>query len=230
MKITTADKLIAAVKLVLRALGANQDLLKKMNAYGFTAQSLQQGTALLNAVQLTSETREQTSRDARHLSHQIKQDQQTVRTTFRDHVAIARTAFRPEPLVLQDLKIDKITPGRWAWTKQALDFYKEAPTQMARLQQFGAVPEAFQQNQAAVEALLDRKAQRLENKGKAEDFTQERNRRMKELRDWYGEFRRLAPLAFKENPQWLETFGIVVPSGPRKRKAAVEVVATEEQP
>lgn len=230
MKITTVDKLIEAVKLVLRALSAKQALLKKMSAYGFTAQSLQAGTTLLNAVQLTDDTREQTRRDARHLSHQIAQDQQAVRTTFRDHVAIARTAFRQEPLVLQDLKIDKLTPGNWAWTKQALDFYKEAATQMGRLQQFGAIPEAFQQNQAAVQALLDQRAQRLENKGTAEDFTQERDRKVKELREWYGEFRRLAPLAFKENPQLLETFGIVVPSKPRKRKAAAEVTTTEEQP
>ncbi len=222
MKITTTDQLIEAVKLVIRAISGDKTMQKKMSAYGFTPQSLQQGTKLLNGVELVSDTREQAQRNTRHLSHQIAQDQQTTRNTFRTHAAIARTAFREEPLLLQDLKVDKMVSGDWAWTKQALNFYKEAPTQMNRLQQFGATPESFQQNQAAVQALLDRKAQRLEGKGKAEDFTQERNRKIKELRDWYGEFRRLARIAFKENPQLLETFGIVVPSTPRKRKASAE--------
>lgn len=222
MKITTTDQLIEAVKLVIRAISGDKTLQKKMSVYGFTPQSMQQGTALLNQVELTSDAREQTKRDTRHLSHQIAQDQQTTRNTFRNHVAIARTAFREEPLLLQDLKVDKMVSGDWAWAKQALDFYKEAPAQMTRLQQFGAVPESFQQNQAAVQALLDRKAQRLEYKGKIEDATQARNRKIKELREWYGEFRRLARIALKENPQLLETFGIVVPSGPRKRKTAAE--------
>ena len=222
MKITTTDQLIEAVKLVIRAISGDKTLQKKMSVYGFTPQGMQQGTALLNQVELTSDTREQTKRDTRHLSHRITQDQQTTRNTFRNHVAIARTAFREEPLLLQDLKVDKMVSGDWAWAKQALDFYKEAPAQMTRLQQFGAVPESFQQNQAAVQALLDRKAQRLEYKGKIEDATQARNRKIKELREWYGEFRRLARIALKENPQLLETFGIVVPSGPRKRKATAE--------
>ncbi len=222
MRINTFDKLIEAVTLAIRALTSDKSLLKKMSAYGFTPQSLQQGTKLLNAVELMGDTREQTSRQARHLSHQITQDRQATRTVFRNHVAIARTAFRQEPLVQQDLKISKLVAGKWAWTKQALDFYKLAPTQMARLQQFGATPESFQQNQAAVQALLDLRAERQHRKGKTQDFTQERNRRIKALRDWYGEFRRLARIAFKDNPQLLETFGIVVPSGPRKRKTVTE--------
>ena len=222
MRINTFDKLIEAVTLAIRALSSDKSLLKKMSAYGFTPQSLQQGTKLLNTVELTGDTREQTSRESRHLSHQITQDRQATRAVFRNHVAIARTAFREEPLVQQDLKIDTLVVGNWAWTKQALDFYKLAPTQMARLQQFGATPESFQQNQAAVQALLDLRAERQQRKGKTQDFTQERNRKIEELRDWYREFRRLARIAFKENPQLLETFGIVVPSGPRKRKTITE--------
>ena len=222
MRIDTFDKLIEAVKLAIRGLSSDKDLQKKMSVYGFTPQSLQQGIKLLNVVELTGDTREQKSREARHLTHQITQERQTTQAVFRNHVAIARAAFREEPLVQQDLKIDKMATGNWGWAKQALDFYKLAPIQMARLQQFGATPEAFQQNQAAVQALLDLRAERQQRKGKTQDFTQERNRKIKELRDWYGEFRRLARIALKENPQLLETFGIVVPSGPRKRKTATE--------
>lgn len=225
MNTDAIDKLIEAVKLVVRFLSSDKELQKKMSAYGFTPQSLRTGTGLLNAVALSSDSREQTHQQKRHLSQQIKLDQQTARATFRGHVAIARTAFLAEPLVLTDLKVAKLVTGNWAWTKQALDFYQAAPARMARLQQFGAAPESFQQNQAAVQALLDMRAQRLHHKGSAEQVTQERNEKIKELRAWYGEFRRLARIAFKDTPQRLETFGMVVPSKPRRRKASSKTEA-----
>ncbi|MEK6479067.1 hypothetical protein WJR50_16085 [Catalinimonas sp. 4WD22] len=51
----------------------------------------------------------------------------------------------------------------------------------------------------------------------AENSTQEKNQVIKDLRAWYGEFRKLARIAFKDNPQVLESFGMVV-STQRKKK------------
>jgi hypothetical protein len=222
MKISTIDQLIAAAVLAIRPLLSDKNLQKRMNAYGFTPQRLQQGTALLTSVQLIDDTREETNREARHLANQIAQDRQATRTLFRTHAAIARTAFRENPLVLKDLNISKLVNGTWIWTKQALDFYKIAPTQMEQLERFGAIPAEFQQNQAAVEALIELRNERVQHRGKTQNLTQERNQKIRALRQWYGEFRQLARLAFKDKPQLLETFGIVVPSGPRKRKKAVQ--------
>ena len=169
-------------------------------------------------MQLIGNTREERAMTMRHLSQQITQDGKTVLNAFRDHIAIARAAFRQEPLMLQELKIDKAQQGRWAWVQQALNFYEQTPRHLAKLQQYGATPESLQQNQAAAQALFDLRAQRLNQKGKAEHGTQERNQAIRELRVWYSDFRRLARVAFHEKPQLLETFGIVVRSAPRKRK------------
>ena len=190
MKTTTVDKLIEAVGLAIRAISGDKTMQKKMSAYGFTPQSLQQGNKLLNGVELVSDTREQAQRNTRHLSHQIAQDRQTTRNTFRTHVAIARTAFREEPLLLQDLKVDKMVSGDWAWTKQALNFSEAPGANRPGCSSSGRSPESFQQNQAAVQALLDRKAQRLEGKGKAEDFTPEARPEDPEVR---GLVRRVSP-------------------------------------
>ncbi|MGB3850244.1 MAG: hypothetical protein WA958_09770 [Tunicatimonas sp.] len=222
METSTTDQLIDAAVLAIRPLLSNKNLQKRMSAYGFTPQRLQQGTALLNAVQLIGDTREENNREARHLTNQIAHDRLVAQTMFRTHAAIARTAFRETPLVLQDLNISKLVNGAWAWTKQALEFYKLAPTQMEQLQRFGAIPEEFQQNQAAVEALIDLRNERVQQKGKTQNLTQERNQKIRALREWYGEFRQLARLAFKEKPQLLETFGIVVPSGARKCKKTMQ--------
>lgn len=81
---------------------------------------------------------------------------------------------------------------------------------MEKLQKFGATPETFEQNKAAAEAQMALKARRLKTKEDAENTTQLKYQRLKELRAWYGEFRKLAHIAFKNTPQGLETFGMVV--------------------
>ncbi len=56
------------------------------------------------------------------------------------------------------------------------------------------------------------KDQRLKKKADAENTTQTRNESLKALRKWLTEFHAAARLAFKDNPQMLEAFGIKVKS------------------
>ena len=218
MDTTSITNLLEASQLALRGLSEDRELQKQMSAYGFTPKRTQEGQGLVGRVQLIGNTRQQSAMTMRRLSQQITQDGKTVLNAFRDHAAIARAAFRQDPLVLEELKINKIQQGKWAWVQQALDFYEQTPLHLAKLQQYGATPESLQQNQAAAQALFDLRAQRLNQKGKAEHGTQERNQAIRELRVWYSDFLRLARVAFHEKPQLLETFGIVVRSAPRKRK------------
>ena len=222
MKTSSIKGLIEAVGLVVLHLSQNKALQKAMSAVGFTPQRVQVGKKLLDDVHQTGSDRKQDADEARRMSHQINQEGKATLQTFRDHVAIARVAFRQEPLAMQEMKVATLTSNKWDGVQQAREFYEQAPKHMAQLQKFGAIPEAFQQNEAAVQALLALKAQRLDRKGKTESSTQRRNQKIKELRDWYGDFRRLARVAFKNDLQLLETFGIVVPSTPRKRKRVVK--------
>jgi hypothetical protein len=89
---------------------------------------------------------------------------------------------------------------------------------MDRLLQFGATQAAFDQSRAAIEALVTLRNRRMQKKGEAEDSTEQKTEAIKELKVWYSEFRKLARMAFKKNPQVLETFGMVVPSAKRKKK------------
>jgi hypothetical protein len=222
MNTSSIKGLIEAVGLVILHLSQNKDLQRVMSAVGFTPQRVQVGKKLLDEVQRTGSDRKQSTDEARRLSHQINTEGKATLQTFRDHVAIARAAFRQDLLALQELKVATLASNKWDGVQQAREFYEQAPKHMTQLQKFGAIPEDFQQNEAAVQALLALKAQRLDRKGKTESNTQQRNQKIKELRDWYGDFRRLARVAFKNNLQLLETFGIVVPSQPRKRKRVVK--------
>lgn len=229
MKTTSNARLYKAVRLVIYNLSENEELQKKMNAYGFTPKRVQEGDNLLENMRAMDTTQGQHYNQARKISYQIEQDNQAALEVFRDHVAIAKSAFRREPLVIHDLKIKKISGSKWVWTQQAIAFYSKAPEYMEKLQQYGATQESFEQNKAAAEALLALDAQRMKKKGDAENSTQVKKQTIKELKAWYGEFRKLARIAFRETPQILETFGMVVPSTRKKRKEISPVEVFEEQ-
>lgn len=212
MRTTKITQLFEAVQTVVVNLTENENLQQAMDMYGFTAARVQEGNTLLNNARMLYSTQHNHYDNARRISLQIAQDSAAAQEAFKDHVSIARAAFRREPHMLQELKIKKIPHAQWAMLQQAIQFYDKAKDYIVQLQPFGANVELFQQNKAAIEALLVLKAQRLKKKGDAEDSTEQKNQSIKALRAWYGEFRKLARIAFQDSPQVLETFGMVVPS------------------
>ena len=80
------------------------------------------------------------------------------------------------------------------------------------MKQFGIAPEELQQTKAGIEALLLQKERRRKKKAEAESATQKRNDTLEALNAWLVEFRAVARLAFKDDPQMLEAFGMKVPS------------------
>ncbi len=222
MKTTSILTLLEATHLAIFNTTEHDEIQKQMSAYGFTPKRMQEGKVKMEYVRLLDDTQTQHYDRVREMMLQIEQDSDTMLDVFRGHVSIAKSAFRKEKHVLKALKINKISSSKWTGAQQAIYFYGKAPIYMERLQQFGATEESFAQNKAAAEALLALKAQRLKKKGDAEHSTLARDQAVKELRTWYGEFRKLARLAFSETPQKLETFGIVVRTTRRKRKAATD--------
>ena len=218
MKVRTITQLLEAVHLAIANTLANKALQQKLSPYGFTPKRMQEGKALWERVQLTEKTQRQHYTSSRQVAAQIKQDTEAARDLFREHVAVARTAFRKEPLVIQDLGVQRMVTTSLGWIAQAQKFYEQAPQYAERLGQYGAPAEALQQNHAALDALVALRAQRFLSKGDAEDSTQEKAQSLQELRAWYGEFRKIARIAFQDNPQRLETYGIIV-SSPRRKRA-----------
>lgn len=222
METSSINQLFSAVQSVIFHLSDKKEYQQTMSAYGLTQKRIQEGSTLLQTARQLHTTQTDHYDIARRISSQLEADRKTALDAFKGHVTIARSAFRKDPLALKELKVNKLFHNRWAWTQQALDFYEKAPAYMSTLVQFGATQEAFEQNKAAVEALQVLKDRRMQKKGEAEDSTQQKKEAMKALREWYGEFRKLARIAFRKNPQVLETFGMVVPSAPKKRNATSE--------
>lgn len=222
MRTSSISQLFEAVQTVIYNTSKNEELQKQLNSYGFTPKRMQEGSNLLKQARQLQQNKNQHYVEKRRVSTQITQDRQSALELFKDHVLIAKTAFHKSPDVILELGIRKRAKKSWDSVLQAQDFYQKVPAYMEKLQQYGADQAQFQQNEAAIEALLTLKAERLKKKGDAEHSTQVKDQTIKALRAWYGEFRKLARIAFHDTPQVLETFGIVILSAKRKHKETAE--------
>ncbi len=205
-------ELFELVRLAILCMEQDVDIQKRMASYGFPPKRIQEAKALRQQTMLLHDAKEDRYDEGWALSQQLSTDMEKVLAAFKEHVKVARTAFRTDPVLLHALKIKRIATRRWEWPVQALNFYTKLETRQASMTPFGISQEELQQTKASVEAILDQKAARIRKKGEAQGSTQQRNQAIKTLHAWLTEFHGIARIAFKDNPQTLESFGILVPS------------------
>ena len=212
MNLRTDVEVMEGARLAIFNTEKNEDRQKRLAVYGLTPKRLQEGKALLNNAQMLQDAKVNYYDDRWAIARQLDADRQTAHAMFKEHVGVARTAFRNDPVVLHNLHIQRIATKTWEWPRQALYFYTKVEEHAAQLEPFGINQEVIAQAQASVQALIELKEDRMDRKGMAQHSTQEKRKAFKALREWMLEFRSLARIAFKDNPQMLEVFGISVSS------------------
>lgn len=212
MKLRTDAEIIEGGRLAIFNTEKNKERQKRLAVYGVTPAFLQKGKTLLKNAQLLEDVKGDHYDDRWAVGKQLNADREAILALFKDHVSVARTAFRKDPVVLHTLKIKRLVTNTWGWTQQALHFYTKVEAHASRMAPHGINQEMIAQAKASVEALIAMKDDRTEHKGVAQNSTQQKRLAFKALREWILEFRSIARLAFKETPQLLEVFGIVVSS------------------
>jgi len=82
---------------------------------------------------------------------------------------------------------------------------------------YGYTKQTILQRQKEIENIYRLMEQKVRASGEAQHSTQLRNRKLRELDRWVSEYKKVARLAFRDSPQYLEKLGIVVKSGMRQK-------------
>jgi len=191
---------------------AHPEIQKKMNALGFSARRILEGSALLDAARAGQIDKHQKYSERQQLSTRLNRDFEQARQRFREHVRIVRFALRHEPALLASFNVQKVSKRVEPWLLQAAEFYRVAAGHSELLDRHGLSAEEVSQAKAGVEALSAQRNQRMRCKGDAEEATRLRNASMKALKTWMSDFRAMARIALRDSPQLMEALGIVVPS------------------
>lgn len=184
---------------------------KQLNTLGYNGNKMLKGIALMDdvlhwqSVKNTHYGAQKTATDA------LKEDGQVFKKQYMEHVGLARIAFKEDRGASSTLEIDnprQKTLG--GWLTQATTFYGQLAQYTETMGKYGVSPEAISAAQEQLQALKTRRDAQLQRKGEAQDATEKRNHAMKALNTWMKEFRQVARIAMKDDPQLLETLGIVV--------------------
>ena len=206
-------EVLEAVELTVNTLEQDKSIRQRMEKHGFTNANVKEGRSLLTEA-ITAQRKKDHCYDTQYeLAQQIKVQMEAVQAQFKDHLKVARTAYRNEPSVLHTLRIERIEQKGWPCVRQATYFYHKLQERNLSLEQFGVSIEDIQQATTDVTQLLVLKQGRTRQKGLAENCTEKKNEAFRQLRTWVSECRAVARIAFKDAPQMLEAFGILVRSG-----------------
>jgi hypothetical protein len=136
--------------------------------------------------------------------------------TYMQHVKIARIAFKNDVKLYSALMLAGNRKQSYTgWMEQADMFYSQAlrsDEAKAGLARFGITEAKLLAAQAQADEVRNLlKAQKTED-AEAQDATQERDKALDKLDEWFGDFKQIARIALAGHPQYLEMLGIVEPS------------------
>lgn len=210
MKLNSNINILEAAHLAIYNTEREVSIRQQMEAYGFTPARMQTGKSLLTKVKNCQD--EQTDRYDKNwdVAQQVNTQLASLQRQFKEHAQVVRVALRSEPTQLHKLRIERFAKNDWEVIRQADYFYTRLQRLGISLEAYGIGNKELQQARTAVKALLTLKEERSRLKGMAENSTQLKNEALRELREWLVEFRAVARIAFKNNPQILEAFGIMV--------------------
>lgn len=184
---------------------------KRMATFGFNGNKMLKGIAMLDDV-LEAQSQKDTQYGAqKSATDALNTEWYTFKKTYNEHVALARIAYREDSGAYSTLNLDETRQATMgAWLTQATSFYQQLTAYADGMARFGVSAEDIQTAQAQIQALKNLRDTQLQRKGAAQDATDQRNQAMEALDEWMNEFRQIARIAMKDNPQLLETLGIVV--------------------
>lgn len=189
---------------------------ERMAQYGYTAEVLQQGKAILTE----AETLYQQQKKEYGEYYEAKSDFSNASDSFHNDyirdLKFARIAFINKPATL-----DKIAASGLRYIsiskyiEQAKTFYKsfvDDENLVTAMSKFGYTLEQFQNQYNAIENFNNLIETKAKEQGDAQQATKTRDAKMDELLEWSSIYRKVAFLAFEDDAQYLEKLGILVRS------------------
>ncbi|MEK6479814.1 hypothetical protein WJR50_19890 [Catalinimonas sp. 4WD22] len=191
----------------------NNGILKKLSAYNYDRKRLMEGKSLKEELQLLDSVKQDKYGQQLTSTDSMYSQRQEIVALYRQHVKRAKLVFEGQRGILEQLQIaGALKTDTNGLLNQIYNFYSKIEAFAEDMAKYNVSPEELAQTKAMVEALFTARQQQVQSKGDAQDATQKRNAKLKELRSWMTQFRKVARIALADEPQLLESLGIIVPT------------------
>jgi len=185
-----------------------------MAEFNYTAETIAEGKNLL-AQTRQAYNANKTEDDETSAAYN---DFNSKRTLLADTYALdrkkAKIIFRNDPLTLEKLGINGSIPQAYVkWLETTRKFYSVAIADTEIQAKLVRLKVTVEELSAANTLITDTDAARviyLREKGESQDATQTKDAAFAAIDDWMSEFYAVARIALEDNPQLLETLGLLV--------------------
>ena len=186
---------------------------KKLAAVGYDRKTLLAGKSLSEEVRMLQSVQQDKYGEQYRSLDAFRQQMAEVQGRYQRHLKIARLAFADQRGRQEQLQmVGKRKIDISGMLEQMNTFYKKISLFASEMALYNTNPDELTQTQAMVAALYAARQRRLQYRGEAQDATQKRDEKRKQLRAWMSRFKKAARLALHDDPQLLEALGIVVAS------------------
>ena len=187
---------------------------KQLELFGYPAARMQELQDLIAQAEAFKDDKKDFYSQKRSLAKQMAVAVEELKTLYKEHLTVARFAFRNDTYLQGQLELKGSRKSDWAgWLEQVSDFYSKAEAlALPALKKQGITADEIAQGKAMAQALMAQYEERKSNKGAAQSSTKKRDEVLKAIDQWVSNFKKVAKVALQDDPQLLEVLGIVVPS------------------
>jgi len=190
------------------------DIAAALDSLGYDAATLQEGQARLDTA-LNLHTTQIKEYGEQHAATQIfNQTFAQADKNYSNLRRLAKIAFKGDAQRQTTLRLNDRKPKAFnPWHQQARSFYaalltdSEAQTRLAR---YKITLATIQAGQSQVEQVFALNSRQQQEKGKAQNATQQRDQAIKSLSEWLSDFKTVARIALADRPQLLEALNLGV--------------------
>ena len=184
---------------------------KLLAAYGYNAARFETGQSLLNQLRLLQQTKKEAYWSEGNMNRRLRADEQQIHHYFMEHRTLAKWVFRQDTSEYRRFELHQPIARRKAEKiAQIQSFYHQARQAPQALLRHGLSQEELEQAHSMIDAVVQSHKERMQQTGEARGATRERNKVRRALRTWVADFRAIARVALRDEPQLMEGLGMTM--------------------
>lgn len=209
----TIDERLGWSRTALSTVQENEDLQKKFSEVGYTPEVIGKGLSMVQDTEKLNDRQKKEYGDQYAAQDAFMQGWKNSYDQYMITLRLSRIALKGNRDAEASMRLTgpRIrTFHNWVG-KQARPFYQNAVNDdeiMDALRRFLIDKRRLKIEWQSIEQAQSLLGQRDDETGEAQAATLARDKKMDEVDAWIGDFREVARVAFKDNPQWLERIGI----------------------
>lgn len=186
----------------------------KLAEYGYTKEKLTEGKALLQQTRKIYDENKNSTIEKLRAYTIFDEKKEKLDNTYRNHRKRAKVLFSDETAILEKLGIKTAIPRTYTlWLEKVKIFYtyiqnnEEIKTQLVL---FKITSDDIEKTLLLIDELEQNRVEYLEEKGKSQNYTKNKNNAFTKLNKWMNYFYSVAKIALEDNPQLLEALAKII--------------------